>query len=119
MVPVMYRQRCGALEAFRAVWLLVVENPGVFILFALFTILLYIAAGMIGCVISCVTCCIAALPYIGTVILLPIIMALYAFSLFFLRQFGDPYDVWAIIKPTEPPPPPPPVPPVQGTLPPA
>lgn len=118
MVPVMYRQRCGALEAFRAVWLLVVENPGVFILFTLFTIVLYIAAAMIGCVLACVTCCIAALPYIGTVILLPIVMALYAFSLCFLRQFGDPYDVWAVINPTEPPPPPP-VPPVQETLPPS
>ena len=42
------------------------------------------------------------------------------YPLCFIRQFGDPYDVWAVVRPTEPPPPPtvPPVPPVQDTLPP-
>lgn len=119
MVPVMYRQRCGAIEAFRAVWLLFVENLGVCILFLLFMLVLYIAAGMIACLAGCVTCCIAALPYIGTVILLPVVMTLYAFPLCFLRQFGDAYDVWAVVRPTPPPPPPPSVPPVQESLPPS
>jgi MFS family permease len=126
MVPVMYRQRCSAMDAFRDLWQLIVANPGVFILFCLFYILLFIAAGMIGCLAACVTCCIAALPYIGTVILLPVVMVLYAFPLCFLRQFGDPYDVWAVVRPVEPlppppttPPPPPPIPPVQETPPPA
>jgi hypothetical protein len=118
MVPVMYRQRCGAMEAFRAVWSLVVANLGEFILFALFLIVLYVAAAAIGCLAGCVTCCVAALPYIGTVILLPIVLTLYAFPLCFLRQFGDQYDVFAVVRPTEPPPPPP-VPPVQESLPPS
>jgi hypothetical protein len=117
MVPVMYRRRCGAMEAFRDVWSLVSGYPGVFILFVLFYILLSIATAMIGCVAACVTCCIAALPYIGTVILLPIVMLLFTFPLCFLRQFGDQYDVWAVVRPTEPPAPP--VPPVQESLPPA
>ena len=119
MVPVMYRQRCDVLEAFRAVWTLVAANPGIFVLFGLFYILLYIGAGMIGCLAACVTCCLAALPYIGTVILLPVVMFLFAYPLCFIRQFGDPYDVWAVVRPTEPPPPAPPVPPVQDVLPPA
>jgi hypothetical protein len=116
MVPVMYRQRCGAMEAFRAVWSLFTANPGVFVLFALFYILLYIAGAMIGCVAACATCCVAAIPYIGTVILLPVVMLLFAFPLCFLRQFGDPYNVWAVVRPTEPPAPP--IPPVQESLPP-
>ncbi len=126
MVPVMYRQRCTAMDAFRDLWQLIVANPGVFILFCLFYIVLFIAAAAIGCLAACVTCCIAALPYIGTVILLPVVMVLYAFPLCFLRQFGDPYDVWAVVRPAEPLPPPPttapappPVPPVQETPPPA
>jgi len=118
MVPVMYRQRRGPVEAFRAVWSLVTARPGVFVLFALFYILIAIAAVMIGCLATCLTCCIAALPYIGTVILLPVVMVLFAFPLCFLRQFGDPYDVWAVVRPTEPPAPPA-VPPVQNAPPPA
>ena len=44
MVPVMYRQRCTAMDAFRDLWQLIVANPGVFILFCLFYIVLFIAA---------------------------------------------------------------------------
>ena len=114
MVPVMYRRRCGAMEALRDVWSLVSDYPGAFVLFVLFYIVLSIAAAMVGCVIACVTCCIAALPYFGTVILLPIVMLLFALPLCFLRQFGDQYDAWAVVRPTEPP-----VPPVQEILPPS
>ena len=118
VVPVMYRQRCAAMEAFRAVWRLVVANPVAFLLFGLFYIVLYIAAAMIGCLAACVTCCLAALPYIGTVILLPIVMFLFTYPLCFIRQFCDPYDVWAGVMPIETPliepaPAVPPVPPVQ------
>jgi hypothetical protein len=94
-----------------------------------------IAGAMIGCLAACATCCIAALPYIGTVILLPVVMCLYAYPLCFIRQFGDSYDVFATITttppptPTEPPPPsvtaplpppvePPTIPPIQETPPP-
>ena len=119
MVPVMYRQRCDAMDAFRQVWTLITANPGIFILFALFYIVLAIAAAMIGCLAACATCCIAALPYVGTVILLPLVMFLFAYPLCFFRQFGDPYDVWAVVRPTEPPAPEPPIPPVQEQLPPA
>lgn len=99
VVPVMYRQRCPATDAFRTVWQLVVAHPGVFVLFLLFYILLYIAGTMIGCLAACVTCCVAAVPYIGTVILLPLVMFLFTYPLCFIRQFGDPYDVWAVVRP--------------------
>jgi hypothetical protein len=117
MVPVMYRQRCEATDAFRQVWTLIATNPGVFLLFVLFFAVLYVAAAMIGCLAACVTCCIAALPYLGTVILLPLVMFLYTYPLCFLRQFGDPYDVWTVVRPAEPPPPS--IPPVQEPPPPA
>ncbi|MEO7724926.1 MAG: hypothetical protein ABIU29_09635 [Chthoniobacterales bacterium] len=111
VVPVMYRQRCPALDAFRAVWKLIAAHPGVFILFGLFYILLYIASFMIGCIAACATCCLAALPYLGTVILLPLVMFLFTYPLCFMRQFGDPYDVWAVVRPAELPPADPSVPP--------
>jgi hypothetical protein len=120
MVPVMYRRRCRAVEAFRDVTLLICHHVGSFFLLCLFGIVLILAVLMIGAIVTCATCCLAALPYVGTVILLPLFVCLRAFGLVFLRQFGPDYDVWASFMPPEflpvllPPPatPRPPAPPV-------
>ena len=101
MVPIMYRQRCRARLAFAQAVDLVSSHPGPILLYVLFLLLLAVAAVMIGCVVTCATCCIAAIPYVGTVILLPIPVTLGAFSLLFLRQFGSDYDVWAGFMPPE------------------
>jgi len=98
---VMYRQRCSAVDAFREVLRLIAGNIGVFVLFCLFGFVLLLAMIMIGAIVSCLTCCIAALPYVGTVILLPVYICLRAFGLCFLRQFGSDYDVWANFMPPE------------------
>ncbi|MEO6870853.1 MAG: hypothetical protein ABI233_01375 [Chthoniobacterales bacterium] len=113
MVVLMYRRRCGPMEALQDVCSLLFDHLGVFILFELFTIVLYVAALIVSCLAGCVTCCLAIIPYVGTVILLPIVMVLFAFPLCFLRQFGDAYDVWAVTKTL---PPPPQIPPVQERL---
>jgi hypothetical protein len=121
MVPVMYRRRCSALEAFRDTAKLIFGNPGPFVLFVLFIIVLALALAVVGTTVACMTCCIGAFPYISTVLLLPAILWLAAFRLLFLRQFGDQYDVWATVgqaqpavEPAQPPPtdvlPPPPPP---------
>jgi MFS family permease len=102
MVPVMYRRRCLAREAFADVARLIFANPGPFILFVLFMIVLAVAVGIVGTMLACLTCCIGALPYISTVLLLPAIVWLAAFRLLFLRQFGDQYDVWAAVTPGSP-----------------
>jgi len=101
MAPVMYRRRCRALEAFRDVTLLIAHNLSSFVLFCLFGIVLVLAVLMIGTIVTCATCCLAALPYIGTVILLPLFVCLRAFGLLFLRQFGPDYDVWMNFMPPE------------------
>jgi hypothetical protein len=119
MAIVLYRQRCSAPDAARQVIRLIFANPAPFILFCLFGIVLVLAMLVIGCVVTCVTCCIGALPYLGTVILLPVLVTLRSFSLLFLRQFGPEYDVWASFMPPEfspvllplPAPPEPPLPP--------
>jgi hypothetical protein len=97
MVPVMYRLRCSAREAFRDVTKLILANPGPFVLYVLFLIVLTVALAIVTTTVACMTCCIGALPYISTVLLLPAIVWLAAFNLLFLRQFGDRYDVWATI----------------------
>ena len=101
MGPVMYRRRCRAYEAFRAAVSLIATHPGEIVLYCLFLVVLVIATGLISCFAICATCCIAAIPYIGTVILLPLFVLLQAFSLSFLRQFGPDYDVWTSSIPRE------------------
>src|SRR5262249_35160932 len=49
MVPVMYRRRCRAYEAFRAVVSLIAAHPGEIVLYCLFLIVLVIASGLISC----------------------------------------------------------------------
>ncbi|MEY2489055.1 MAG: hypothetical protein QOC70_997 [Verrucomicrobiota bacterium] len=95
MVPVMYRRRCLAREAFFDVSKLLLARPGPFVLFVLFGIVLIVALAIVGTIVSCLTCCIAALPYVSSVVLLPAFVWLLAFKLLFLRQFGPEYDVWA------------------------
>src|SRR5437773_1504913 len=101
MVPVMYRRRCRAVEAFRDVTRLIWHHLGSFFLLCLFGMVLILAVLMIGAIVTCATCCLAALPYLGTVILLPLFVCLRAFGLLFLRQFGPDYDVWASFMPPE------------------
>jgi hypothetical protein len=116
MVPVMYRQRCRASKTFGIVVRLIAAYPGEIVLYCLFLIVLALATAIVACVATCATCCIAAIPYIGTVILLPVFVLLRSFSLLFLRQFGPDYDAWATFVPLEflpilssdPPMPPPP-----------
>jgi hypothetical protein len=104
MVPVMYRQRCRAMAAFRQVLGQITAHPSPFILYFLFYFVLIVAVAIIGCVSICLTCCITAIPYIGTVILLPIHVLLQSFTLLFVRQLGPDYDAWGNITPPEPPP---------------
>jgi hypothetical protein len=85
MVPVMYRRRCSAREAFVDVTRLVFHQPGPFILFVLFMIALTLGVIIVGTIVACMTCCIGGLPYISTVLLLPAIVWLAAFRLMFLR----------------------------------
>ena len=102
MVPVMYIRRCRALDAFREVVRLIPNYIPSLILFCLFSICLFLGMAMVSGLVTCATCCLAALPYVGTVILLPVFVFLRAFGLLFFRQFGPDYDVWASMS--EPPP---------------
>lgn len=102
MLPVMYRRRCNAAEGFRGAVEIVTSEPGPVILFLLFNVVLRIGFAMIACVLTCVTCCITAIPYVGTVILLPFQVFFMAYLLLFVRQFGPEYDPWANVVAASP-----------------
>src|SRR5207247_3872007 len=70
MVPVMYRQRCRARDAFGQTIRLIAAHPGPAVLYMLFFLVLVIAAAMIRCAATCGTCCLAAIPYVGAGVLL-------------------------------------------------
>jgi hypothetical protein len=97
MPPVMYTRRCSPVDAARAILQLIFDEPAPFILLILFMIALWIGWIIVGCFVTCATCCLVLLPYIGTVIVLPVPVLFRLFSLLFLRQFGPEWDVWAKI----------------------
>ncbi len=89
-VPIMYRRNIKILEAIKIFKYEIAPNHIFDITkFFLMKILLGFAIVTISTICCCCTCCIAAIPYIGTVILLPLIMFNRCYSLFFLEQFGD------------------------------
>jgi hypothetical protein len=55
-------------------------------------------------VTCCCACCLMALPFLGTVLLLPVLVFKQAYSLYFLAQFGPEYDVFPPAPPAAPPP---------------
>jgi hypothetical protein len=87
----------------RAAWreflgLLSVNIPG-FLVYLLFQIVIALATGAIVMIAIIATCCVAGclmlIPYIGTVLLLPVTVFKRSYSLHYLAQFGLPYDVFS------------------------
>src|SRR5205807_1930242 len=98
---------------------LIMSDPVPFILYILFLFVLTLLVAMVSCIAMCATCCIAAIPYIGTVILLPLYVFLAAYPLLFARQFGPDWDAWgSLTAPNLSVPLTPPMPPVQSPPPP-
>lgn len=69
-----------------------------FSLYVLFQIVLKMAIGLLIVLVVVATCCLAgclmALPYVGTVVLLPILVFERSYSLYYLSQFGRGYNVF-------------------------
>jgi hypothetical protein len=51
--------------------------------------------GLVALIAMCATCCITALPYIGTVILLPAFVFMRCYTLSFLERFGPDWRLFA------------------------
>jgi hypothetical protein len=66
-----------------------------FVGFYLMTFLLWIPATLLILLGCCFTCCLALLPYLSSVVFLPIFVFFRCYSLGFLAQFGE---AWQIIR---------------------
>lgn len=96
VVPLMFKKDIKVLEGFSIFYNeLLKGNFLSFFLFYLVKIGLSIAAGFLVLFATCLTCCIAALPYISSVIFLPIVAFLEIFTLSFLAEFGEDYNLFS------------------------
>ncbi len=106
VAPIMYKKRVSAVQGWGMFLALFRNHPVQFLGYGIIVFLLMIAfiAAVIVAVIA--TCCIAGLllviPYIGTVVTLPVWYTLRAYSLEFLAQFGPEYAVFPPAEPTPP-----------------
>jgi hypothetical protein len=97
IVPIMWLRDCRVKVAWSEFLPLLSAHTGTFVLYVLFKILLGLGIVLISCVAACLTCCIAALPYIGAVILLPLHVFRRSYSIGFLSQFH--LDYAALVQP--------------------
>jgi len=103
VVPILFLRGGKCLAAWREFWGLLADNAGIFTLYILFQIVLGMAIGIIVFGAIIITCCVAGclmiIPYIGTVLLLPVLVFKRSYSLYFLLQFGPSYDVFPPASP--------------------
>ncbi|PIF06297.1 MAG: hypothetical protein CSA36_02430 [Draconibacterium sp.] len=100
VAPIMYKKRIGVIDGWREFLTLFYPHILAFLGYGLFMFLLGIVAAIAIVFFAIFTCCIGlillAIPFIGAVILLPISYLFRAFSLEFLKQFGDDYNVFPL-----------------------
>jgi hypothetical protein len=98
VVPIVYLRDQGVIDGWRVFGNLLSPYLGPFILYVLVRIGIVVFAAILTIVVTCCTCCIAALPYVGTVILLPLHVFVRSYSIFFLSQFGPDYAPLAVFS---------------------
>lgn len=102
VVPIMFLQTASCVAGWREFMVTLSANKARFALYLLFQIVIRIVIGAIvgiGFCIGCCLCCASCLlliPYIGTVILLPLLVFDRAYSLYYLQQFGPRLDVFRV-----------------------
>jgi hypothetical protein len=101
VVPIMFLRTTSCSAGWREFITILSVNKARFVLYILFQIVIGMAIGAIkvmGFCITCCCCCISILlliPYIGTVILLPIHVFTRSYSLLYLKQFGPEFNVFS------------------------
>jgi len=99
VVPIMYLHAIRTTEAWQVFLDLLSVNKARFVLYVLVQIAIAVAIGTMLFMAACCTCCLAAclfiLPYIGTVVLLPVHIFKRSYSLYYLAQYGPQLDVFA------------------------
>jgi hypothetical protein len=98
VIPIMYKFDLKATEAWRYFLPWIKSRPLPFFLYGLFVLVLGFLVVVIFGLLCVLTCCIVALPYVGTVILLPIWVTYRLFSVEFLAQFDPGFDLFVPVE---------------------
>jgi len=100
VVPVMYKKGQKTMVAWGHFMALFSKAKGYFLLYGLFVLFLFICVMILFILFGLLTCCIGfillILPYIGSVITLPVSYTFRAFSVEFLQQFGPDYQFFPV-----------------------
>ena len=98
VVPIMFLRTTSCTAGWREFLTILSVNKGRFVVYVLFQLVIGITIGAIILATCIVTCCCAAcflsIPYIGTVLMLPIHVFTRSYSLLYLKQFGPEFDVF-------------------------
>ena len=106
IVPIMHTHRLSCRAAWSELWVLINDgNIWHFVLYHMFKFVIGLLIGfaVIAFVICtcCIGCCLMAIPYIGVVVTLPILVFDRAYSACYLRQYGPWFDVFVEPEPVE------------------
>lgn len=93
VVPIMYRFNLPATAAWKALLPWLKAQPGAFLLYALLLLAISVVVWIGYSIVCILTCCVAALPYVGTVLLLPVWVTYRAFSVEFLAQLHPDFEL--------------------------
>ena len=98
VVPLMFLRTISCIRAWKEFLTILSARKAVFALYILFQIAIAMTISAIVFAAVFLTCCCGAcflaIPYIGTVLLLPVLVFKRAYSLCFLAQFGSSFDVF-------------------------
>jgi len=98
VTPIMYLHTNSAVAAWKILLDLLSANGARFVLYLLIQIAITIVVATLIVMSACCSCgcaaCLFSIPYVGTVILLPIHVFLRSYSLYYLAQYGRQFDVF-------------------------
>ncbi len=116
VVQIMYRDRITGWEAIQKFLPLFFSHFLYFIGYGIFrffvSLLIVIAVLIFGCITCCIGFLVLAIPYIKSVVLLPVLYSMRAFAVEFLEQFGPEYRIFPVPERNSPEM----VPPIEPTL---
>jgi hypothetical protein len=105
VVPIMFMRTTSCTAAWKEFLSILSENKARFVLYILFQIVIAIVIGAVilagFCIGTCLCCAsiLLLIPYISTVILLPVHVFCRSYSLYYFQQFGMQFDVFGLDNP--------------------
>ncbi|MFH1476297.1 MAG: hypothetical protein ABIH24_02230 [Verrucomicrobiota bacterium] len=96
VVPLMILRACHVMTAWKVFFDLFKAHVGMFGLYLLFRFVLTLVISSVVMLTCCLLCCTVLIPYLGTVILLPLFVFWRSYSVHFLEQFGGTYRLFGM-----------------------